>query len=123
MSKQAILYARPATDEGAALVQQLETCRKWAQANGYAVVGEYSEVASGIARILPERGKAMAHARKERAVLVCADPTRLSRSLNRYLRCVAGCERRWAPVFFVSEGTSQDTGQLNRVGDFHTVIW
>ncbi len=106
MSKQAILYARSATSQDEALARQLDTCHKWAQANGYTVVGEYSEVAGGMANVLPERGKAIAQARKEGAVLICADPTRLSRSLNQYTRCTAGCERRGVPVFFASDGTS-----------------
>jgi DNA invertase Pin-like site-specific DNA recombinase len=112
VSKQAILYARSATGESTALVRQLETCREWAQANGYAVVGEYSEVASGLAAALPEHAKAITQAQAKEAVLVCADPSRLTRNLNRFTRCLAGCKRQGMPVFFVSEGAIRTENNL-----------
>jgi len=107
MSKQAILYARSATGEGEALARQLETCRRWAQANGYTVTGEYSEVASGTASVLPERGKAIAQAQSEGAALVCMDSATLSRNMKQYVRCATSCKRRCVPVFFVVERPDQ----------------
>lgn len=113
MNKRAVLYARSATDERAALVQQLETCREWAQANGYAVAGEYTDVASGLAAALPEQTKAIAQAQAEEAALVCSDPSRLTRNLNRFTRCLAGCTRRGVPMFFVSGGIIHAESKLD----------
>lgn len=113
MNKQAILYARSATGDNEALVRQLELCREWAQANDYTVVSEYSEIASGFAVALPERDKAMVQAQKEGAVLICAGPSRLTRNLNRYVRCMTGCKRQNLPVIFVDKGIVRAEDELN----------
>lgn len=50
MSEKAVIYARVSTGiqaEGYSLATQIESCRRYAAAHGYGVVGEYSEQQSG----------------------------------------------------------------------------
>jgi DNA invertase Pin-like site-specific DNA recombinase len=98
--KNAIVYARSATDKGNALAVQSRLCQTWARAHGYTITGEYSEVASGLAWRLPEQAKAIAQAAGDGAALICVDPDRLSRDVGRLAEVMVICVRRGVVVHF-----------------------
>lgn len=99
--RRAMPYARSAIGEGEALAWQLEACRELAQAHGYTVTGEYSEVGNGRAATLPEKAQAIAQAESGGAALICFDLARLSRDSGRLAELMAECQRRGVKVHFV----------------------
>ena len=80
MTKQAIIYVRTATDSAGALERQRATCRQFARANHYTIIGEYAEVGSGQAVLLPLREQAIERAAADNTALICQQSVRLSRS-------------------------------------------
>jgi DNA invertase Pin-like site-specific DNA recombinase len=102
MSEKAILYARSATGENDALQRQLKLCREWASANGYSVAGEYAEIASGVAPVLPAQVKAIAQAQADGAALICLEASRIARDSKLYLEHMQACERQGVQVLFAN---------------------
>jgi DNA invertase Pin-like site-specific DNA recombinase len=99
MSKQAVLYARSAT-ESAAIARQLATCRAWIEAHGYSVAGMFADVASGLASDLPQFNAALDAAERCQGVLVTTNASRLGRAQGLYAARLAECERRGVAVQF-----------------------
>jgi DNA invertase Pin-like site-specific DNA recombinase len=73
----------------------------WAVARGYAVISEYSEVVSGLAVNMAAQARAIAQAESDDAALICTDPARLTRDVNRLIQIMADCEQRGIGVHFV----------------------
>ena len=81
-SKQCIIYTRISTNEKKqrnSLSVQMETCRYFADANGYNVVGEYQEQMSGRTTDRPVLKEAIGRALKEDLFIVVMKVDRLSR--------------------------------------------
>lgn len=84
----AILYARfsprPNPEECDSVSKQLERCRKWCEAKGWTIAGEFSDEgkSGGRADNRPGLQRAISAAIKARAVLVFYSVDRLSRSIG-----------------------------------------
>lgn len=112
MSKRAVLYARVAVDDadGASrkLCKQLDQCRDYALAQGWAVIAELHEDergVSGLALDPPQlaafRGMAQA---QEFDVLVVRDLSRISRSATTCLAVEQGLQRAGIQIACVTGG-------------------
>lgn len=81
-----VAYRRVSTkrqgDSGLGLEGQDEAIRSHVKANGCRLLATYTEVESGKLSTRPELLKALAHARRSRAVLVIAKLDRLSRNVH-----------------------------------------
>jgi DNA invertase Pin-like site-specific DNA recombinase len=99
MSKQAVLYARSAT-ESASIARQLATCRAWAESYGYTIAGMFADTAGGLAAELPQFNAALDVAERCQGVLVATDASRLGRAQGLSAARLAECERRGVAVQF-----------------------
>ncbi len=101
MVHNAVLYTRSAT-EGPQVDRKLKACQAWAQANGYVIVGEYSEVKSGLAKRLPGLQRAIRHAYESHATLVSFIATDLGRDAHLLAKRMNACKQMNVPLVFVS---------------------
>lgn len=100
MSKRVIIYTRTATEDAVALEGQRETCRQFARGCDYSIIEEYTELGSGQAAYLPLREAAIEHAATHGAALLCAEPSRLTRSAPGLAAIMAECQAVGVAVIF-----------------------
>ena len=86
MTKQAVIYTRVSTDEqaksGTSLQSQREACRRYAEQNGFSLVGEFSEDFSGAMLSRPKLDQLREMVRaKSISIIIVYDLDRLTRSL------------------------------------------
>jgi DNA invertase Pin-like site-specific DNA recombinase len=100
MNKMVIIYTRTATDNAVALVRQRTTCRRFARECDYSIIEEHTELGSGQAAYLPLREAAIKHAATQGAALLCAEPSRLTRSAPGLASILAECQAVGVAVVF-----------------------
>jgi site-specific DNA recombinase len=116
MSKRAVIYARLSVsrEESVSIARQIEKCRKYCEARGWAVVAEYRDDGVSATHNRPERRtgwRALVDSRERYDVVLVWKVDRLARRVLDFLRADESLQQRGAGLVSVEEPIDMTTGQ------------
>lgn len=114
--KRAIIYTRVSIDEqaktGYSLVTQLEACRKYAEAHGFQIIGEFQDDYSGAKLDRPGLEQVRKHVElRETDAIIVYSSDRLTRNLAHLLILREEWQRAAVELHYCNRGKSENTAE------------
>jgi DNA invertase Pin-like site-specific DNA recombinase len=94
----AVIYVRMATP--ATLTRKAIVCRQWAARQGFTVIGEFAEVAGGLAEHLPAFEDSLDQASQRGVVLICPNESTLGRDIRLQASRIERCRKQRVQLVF-----------------------